>query len=183
MRMRARRARGRLRTAAVTTSVIALSAVVGLMSSSACRAGAAAPRAAARATTSTQLQAAARASLETWRQAYEVRSLEALGNLYTHDPSLVVVHQGTANFGWPSVEAMLRDRVARSSSIRLRIKDVQVETLGPDTVSALATLTREVTEGATTAVETGTLTLILWREPGAAGRWLITLEHYSYGRS
>jgi hypothetical protein len=73
--------------------------------------------------------------------------------------------------------------VARSSAIRLRIKDVQVETLGPDTVSALATLTREVTEGATTAVETGTLTLILWREPGAAGRWLITLEHYSYGRS
>ena len=179
MRMGAmlRRARAGRVAAAVTLLMLALVSAAG------CQAGTSAAPAAPRATTSKELLAAARASLETWRQAYEVRSLEALGTLYTHDPSLVVVHQGTAHFGWPSVEALLRDRVSRASSIRLRIKDVQVETLGPDAVSALATLTREVTEGATTAVETGTLTLILWREPGSAGRWLITHEHYSYGRS
>lgn len=127
-----------------------------------------------------EVVAAAKATIEQWRQAYEIRSIEALGKLYAHDVDLVVVQQGTPYLGWPSVKAMLEDRLARAEAIRMRLKDVQVISLSPDVASALATMTREQTQGATTITESGTLTLVLRQQDGA---WLITSEHYSYKRT
>ena len=126
-----------------------------------------------------EVVAAAKATIEQWRQAYEVRSVEALGRLYARDLDLVVVHEGMAYLGWSSVDAMLKDRIARASAIRIRLKDIQVVSLAPDVASAVATMTRELTEGPTTVTESGTLTLVLRKEGDG---WVITAEHYSYRR-
>jgi ketosteroid isomerase-like protein len=127
-----------------------------------------------------EVTSAARAAIEQWRQSYEVRSVEVLSELYAHDLDLVVVQEGTPYLGWSSVESLLKDRLARATAIRIRLKDMQVASLAPDVASAVATMTREITEGATTVTENGTLTLVL-RQDG--GRWVITVEHYSYKRA
>lgn len=125
--------------------------------------------------------AAAKAAVETWRQAYEVKSMEGLAKLYRHDLDLVVVQDGTAYQGWSSVEAMLSDRLARATQIHIRLKDTAVAAHGLDVATVVATMTRERTEGSTTTSESGTLTLVLERSP-SDGRWLVVLEHYSYKR-
>src|SRR5437870_5315264 len=58
--------------------------------------------------------AAARSAIESWRQAYEVRSSDALGKLYAHEVDAVVVLDGQALIGWSSIEAMLKDKLARA---------------------------------------------------------------------
>ena len=121
---------------------------------------------------------AVKAMIEQWRQAYEVRSIDALSELYARDLDLVVVQEGTTYLGWSSVEAMLKDRLVRSS-VRIRLKDVQAFALGEDHASAVATMTREASEGATTITENGTLTLVLRRQGSG---WVIQSEHYSYKR-
>jgi len=123
--------------------------------------------------------AAAKATIEQWRQAYEIRSVDALARLYARDVDLVVVQEGTTYLGWSSVEAMLKDRIARTGSIHIRLKDMQVLSLAPEVATAYATMTRELTFESTTVTENGTLTLVL-RKQGAG--WVITSEHYSYKR-
>lgn len=123
---------------------------------------------------------AARAMIEQWRQAYEVRSMSSLAPLYAHDLDVVVVQEGIALLGWSSVEAMLKDRLARAGTIRVRLKDVQVVSLAPEVAAATATMTREIGDGTTTVTESGALTLILRRVDDA--RWVIVSEHYSYKR-
>ena len=123
--------------------------------------------------------AAAKATIEQWRQAYEIRSVEALSQLYARNVDLVVVQEGTTFLGWSSVESMLKDRIARTGAIVIRLKDMQVSSLSPDVAFAFATMTRELTFEATTVTEGGTLTLVLRKHDG---KWLITSEHYSYKR-
>ena len=127
-----------------------------------------------------QVIAAAKATVEQWRQGYEVRSVEALAKLYAHDLDLVVVTEGSAVTGWTAVEAMLKAKLARAGAIRVRLTDVQVAAQGILVATVVATMTREITEGAATTTERGTLTLVL-RHDGDA--WLIALEHYSYRRA
>ena len=132
-----------------------------------------------------EVVAAAKATLEQWRQAYEVRSLDALAPLYAHDLDVVVVVEGTPLIGWSSVEAMLKDRLARAGTIHVRLKDIGVSSLGPTAASVVATMSREVTAGATTVTEAGTLTLALRHDhpaAGSGGAWVIVAEHYSYRR-
>lgn len=159
-------------------ALILASAALGL-GAAGCAGSRAAEPVAPSATTPAQVIAAAKATIEQWRQAYEVRSVDALAELYAHDVDVVVVQEGTTYLGWSSVEAMLHDRIARLTAVRIRLKDVQVISLAPGVASAVATMTRELTEGATTVTETGTLTLVLREQ---AGRWIITSEHYSYRR-
>jgi len=123
--------------------------------------------------------ASARATIEQWRQAYEVRSFEALAKLYVHDIDLVVVQDGLPIVGWTSVEDMLKDRLARSKKIVIRLKDIQVQSLGSTSATATASMTREVGDEITTVTESGALTIVLRKEADA---WLIVTEHYSYKR-
>ncbi|MBA3457372.1 MAG: nuclear transport factor 2 family protein [Deltaproteobacteria bacterium] len=155
-------------------AVLTVSVLLGGCPSSG-SAGAAGPSAA----TPKEVVAAAKATIEQWRQAYEIRSVDALSQLYARDLDLVVVQEGTTFLGWSSVEAMLKDRIARTGAIHIRLKDMQVITLAPDVASAFATMTRELTFEATTVTESGTLTLVLRKQ---GDRWLITSEHYSYKR-
>ena len=122
---------------------------------------------------------AARGAIEQWREAYEVRSVDALAKLYEQDKELVVVQDGTPHVGWDAVHAMLEDRLARAKEVHVRLEGISVRSLCPTVATALATMTREIGDGVTTATEQGALTLVLHKEGGA---WKIAAEHYSYKR-
>ena len=126
-----------------------------------------------------EVVSAARATVEQWRQGWEVKSIETLAKLYEHDLDVVLITEGAALTGWKSIEAQLKDRLARASSVHVQLKDVVVSAQSDTVASVVATMRREVTEGASTTTETGTLTLVLRREHDG---WLISLEHYSYRR-
>ena len=126
-----------------------------------------------------EVVASARATIEQWRQAYEVRSFEALAKLYAHDIDLVVVQDGVPTVGWNSVEAMLKDRLNRNKKIVIRLKDIQVSSLGATGATATAAMTREIGDEITTVTEGGALTIVLRRD---GENWLIVAEHYSYKR-
>ena len=131
------------------------------------------------AVTPKEVVSAVKATIEQWRQGYEVRSVDTLAKLYAHDLDVVVVQEGLTMIGWSSVEAYLKDRIARAGQIHIRLKDVQVISLGLEAASAIATMTRELTEGTTTVTESGTLTLVVRR---TGDGWVISSEHYSYKR-
>jgi uncharacterized protein (TIGR02246 family) len=133
----------------------------------------------ARVLTPKEVVAGARATIEQWRQAYEVRSLDALAKLYARNIDLVVVEQGMPLVGWNSVENMLKERLGRHKDVHVRLKDIQVQSLGTDAATATAAMTRELGDGTTTVTESGALTIVL-RKDGEA--WLIVSEHYSYKR-
>jgi len=126
-----------------------------------------------------EVVAAARATIEQWRQASEVRSFDALAKLYAHDLDLVVVEEGQPTIGWTSVEGMLRDRLARFKEVHIRLKDIQVQSLGETAAVATASMTREQGDGVTTITENGALTIVL-RKQGET--WVIATAHYSYKR-
>jgi ketosteroid isomerase-like protein len=121
--------------------------------------------------------AGAKGAIESWRQAYEVRSVEALEKLYPHDLDVVVVQQGVPLIGWSSVDAMIKDRLARATEIHIKLKDVHISLIAPDVAAAVATMTRDVTDGVTSVGESGTLSLVLHK---SSNTWLIAAEHYSY---
>lgn len=122
--------------------------------------------------------AAARGAIEQWRQAYEIRSLDALEHLYSHDPDIVLVVDGVTLIGWSSVDGVLKDRVARAKEIHVRLKEIHVFATSPTTAFGVATMTRELSDGVTTVTEYGALTLVFRKDPGNG--WLIVGEHYSY---
>lgn len=132
------------------------------------------------AVTPKEVVTAVKATVEQWRQGYEVRSVETLAKLYAHDVDVVVVQEGQTMIGWSSVEAYLKDRIARAGQIHIRLKDVSVVALGLEAASVTATMNRELSEGTTTVTENGTLTLVVRR---TADGWVISSEHYSYKRS
>lgn len=125
------------------------------------------------------LVAAVKGTIEQWRQAYEIRSMDALARLYAHDPGLAIVQDGALQLGWTSIEAALRAKLAGATAIHVRITDLQISALGPDAAVASATMTRESTDGMTTVTENGVLTLALRRDDPS---WVIASEHYSYKR-
>jgi len=133
----------------------------------------------ARVLTPKEVVAGARATIEQWRQAFEVRSLEALTKLYAQNIDLVVVQDGVLLVGWSSVEGMLKDRINRYKEIHVRLKDIQVQSLGTNAATATAAMTRELGDGVTTITEQGALTVVLRKDADA---WLIVSEHYSYKR-
>lgn len=126
-----------------------------------------------------EVVSAARGAIEQWRQAYEVRSFDALAKLYVHDTATVVVQNGVPLIGWTAIEAMLKDRFAHAKEIHVRLKEVSVSSLAPTAASAVATMTREISDGTTTVTEDGALTLVLKR---TGEGWQIVSEHYSYRR-
>jgi len=125
------------------------------------------------------LAAGVKGAIEQWRQAYEVRSMDALARLYSHDPGLVIVQDGVRQLGWAAIEPALRGALSRASSFRVRITELQVAALGPDAAVASGMMTRESTDGTTTVTENGVLTLALRKDDAG---WVIASEHYSYRR-
>lgn len=127
-----------------------------------------------------EVTVATRGAIEQWRQAYEIRSIDALEKLYSHDADIVLVNDGVTLIGWSSVGGMLKDRVARAKEIHIRLKEIQVTSVAPTAAFGVATMTRELSDGVTTVTEYGSLTLVFRKDPNAG--WLIVGEHYSYKR-
>ncbi|CAN5529784.1 hypothetical protein BH11MYX1_BH11MYX1_55530 [soil metagenome] len=127
-----------------------------------------------------EVTVATRGAIEQWRQAYEIRSIDALEKLYSHDPDIVLVNDGVTLIGWTSVDGMLKDRVARAKEVHIRLKEIQVTSVAPTAAFGVATMTRELGDGVTTVTEYGSLTLVFRKDPNAG--WLIVGEHYSYKR-
>lgn len=116
-------------------------------------------------------------AVEQYKQAYEVRSLEALGALYTHDLDVVSVYQGRTHQGWSQVEADLRMRLQDATKVRMVIKDLSIQALGSDVAVATAGLERSIGDDATTMTERGALTLVFRK---IDDRWMLVTEHFSY---
>lgn len=131
----------------------------------------------ARPQTPPEVLSAARGTVEQWRQAYQIKGYDALASLYAHEAQLVLVHDGRPLVGWASVEAMIKDRLARYQKIVIRLKDINVVALGATSATATATMTRELGDEVTTVTETGALTMVLRRD---GDQWVIVTEHYSY---
>ncbi len=134
----------------------------------------------ARPATPPEVVTAARGTMEQWRQAYQIKGLDVLSGLYAHDPEIVFVHDGRALVGWASVEAMIKDRLARYQKIVIRLKDINVIGLGPTGATATAVMTRELGDDVTTVTESGVLTMVLRRD---GEHWVIVTEHYSYRKA
>jgi ketosteroid isomerase-like protein len=124
------------------------------------------------------LVTAVRGTLEQWRQAYEVRSPDALAKLYSHEPTLSVVQDGTLWLGWTAFEPVLLDKL-KATAIHVRLKDVQISAIGATGAVVVATMLRERVDAATTVTENGVLTLVVRNDGG----WVIVAEHYSYKRT
>jgi ketosteroid isomerase-like protein len=120
---------------------------------------------------------AARAVLEQYRQAHEVRSVEALDPLYLAGPELVRVWQGQRTAGWDTARAELAALFNRARSVKLRVDQVAVHELGEGGVVLVADASRTVADGVTSVRVDGVLTLVLRRQDQ---RWLIVSEHFSY---
>ena len=134
----------------------------------------------ARPATPPEVLSAARGTIEQWRQAYQIKSFDGLAKLYAHEAQLVLVHEGRALIGWASVEAMIKDRLARYQKIVVRLKDINVIALGATSATATASMTRELGDDVTTVTESGALTMVLRRD---AEQWVIVTEHYSYRKA
>ncbi|MFN0250717.1 MAG: YybH family protein [Kofleriaceae bacterium] len=132
--------------------------------------------------TPAEVVTAGKATIEKWRQAYELRSADALGAMYAQDIDLVVVVEGTALLGWDAVGGMLKERLKLADKIFIRLKDTSVVSLGADAAFAYATMTREIVAagGSTSVTENGIVTFVL-RKSG--DNWVIGSEHYSYKRA
>lgn len=121
---------------------------------------------------------AARGVVEQWRQAWEVRSIDALAALYANDLDVIVVDQGRAHLGWTPVETYLSTRLGAAKEVHVKLDDLQVFALGADGAAASAAITREISDGVTAIVEQGVITWSLRAD--ADGKWRIVSEHYSY---
>jgi ketosteroid isomerase-like protein len=129
--------------------------------------------------TPAEVVAMAKATVEQWRQAYEVRSIDALDKLYAQAPDTVLVLDGIPEHGWQTIEPILRTKLAHAKQIHVRLKDLTVEAYALTVAAATATMTREIGDDVTTVTENGALTLVLRRD---ADGWKIVYEHYSYRR-
>lgn len=165
----------------------ALLLAAAALSSAACRSGGAAPEPVSPAMPAGQA-ASVRGTVEQWRQAYEVRSVEALAKLYARDQA-VIIQQGTESRGWAAIEPVLTSRLGNATQVRVRLKDVTVLPLGDAGATVIAGMTREISSGATTITEEGLLTLSLRNDAASAAgttstttssSWIIVSEHYSY---
>ena len=124
-----------------------------------------------------EVVAAGKGLVEEYRQAYEVRSVDALSGLYAHTLDVVLVHQGREWAGWTDVQSYLKGLLQHAREIHLTFSNVTVTALGDDASTAVAGVRREVSDGTTTVTTGGVLTLALRR---TGSKWLIATEHFSY---
>lgn len=122
--------------------------------------------------------AGARGAVEQWRQAWEVRSVEALGALYAHNLDVIVVDQGRSYLGWTEVETYLSTKLGAATDVHVKVDDLQIFALGDGAAAASASIVREISDGVVNNSEAGVVTMALRADPD--GTWRIVSEHYSF---
>lgn len=121
--------------------------------------------------------AAIAGAVEQYQQAYEVRSQEALAALYQQDLDLILIYQGRAHRGWTQVKDFLESRLTGATKVRINIKDLIVQELGPASAMATAKMETTIGDDATSVTEKGELSLV-FRKIG--DKWKVVAEHFSY---
>ena len=116
-------------------------------------------------------------AIEQYRQAYEVHSAEALGEMFAHDLDVISVYQGRTYQGWTQIQVEQKKRFKDATKVRMIITNLSIQSLGDDAAVATAGLERTIGDDATTVTERGSLTLVFRK---TAGRWMIATEHFSY---
>jgi uncharacterized protein (TIGR02246 family) len=115
--------------------------------------------------------------VEQYRQAYEVRSVEALGELFIRDLDVASVYQGKIHQGWSQIQADQVLRLQDATKVRVIVTDLNIQALGDEVAVATAGLERTIGDDATTTTERGALTLVFHKQDE---RWMIASEHFSY---
>lgn len=116
-------------------------------------------------------------AVEQYRQAYEVHSVDALGEIFIHNLDAVSVYQGRAHYGWSQIQADQGKRLKDVTKVRMTITDLSIQALGPDTAVASAGLERTIGDDSSTVTERGALTLVFHK---IEDRWMVAAEHFSY---
>jgi ketosteroid isomerase-like protein len=127
--------------------------------------------------TPTQVDQAVKSRIEQYRQGYEVRSLDALIPIYSKTDDLTLTVQGRTQRGWPQVQEWLGAFLGKATTVKLRMAELQVVTLGDTGALATMVMHRTYGDGVTTIDEEGTL-LLVFRRTG--DEWLIVAEAFSY---
>lgn len=127
--------------------------------------------------TPAEVVAAGSGAAEQYRQAWEVRSFDALAELYAQDLDVVVVHQGESHHGWTDVQRYLKQLLGSAAEVHMKLSEVTVTALGPAGAAVAAELRREINDGTSAVIEEGALTLALRKD---GDRWLIVSEHFSF---
>jgi len=122
--------------------------------------------------------AGARGAVEQWRQAWEVRSVEALGDVYAHNLDVIVVDQGRSYLGWTQVETYLSTKLGAATEVHVKLDDLQIFQLGDGAAAASASIVREISDGVVNNTERGVITMALRAD--SDGTWRIVSEHYSF---
>jgi ketosteroid isomerase-like protein len=127
--------------------------------------------------TPAEVVAAGSGAAEQYRQAWEVRSFDALAELYAQDLDVIVVHQGESHHGWTAVQRYLKRLLGTAAEVHMKMSEVTVTALGPAGAAVAADLRREINDGTSAVIEDGSLTLALRKD---GDRWLIVSEHFSF---
>jgi ketosteroid isomerase-like protein len=127
--------------------------------------------------TPAEVVTAVKQRVEQWRQAYEVRSVDGLAQVYSQTADLEVTNQGRTATGWPAVKDRLTGFCTTMTTSKFRLDSVNVLAIGDGGAVVTASVRRTYGDGVRTIDETGTLTLV-FRRIGA--EWRIVTEHYSY---
>jgi ketosteroid isomerase-like protein len=120
---------------------------------------------------------AATGLLEQYRQAYQVRSFDALAPLYDQTLDVAVTHQGKSYTGWSEVESHLNAVLGASAQVHITFENPSVVALGPGGAAVTTRTRREISDGVSAVVEEGLMTLAMRRD---GDRWVIVKEHFSY---
>jgi SnoaL-like domain len=112
------------------------------------------------------------AIIEQWRQAYEVRSVDALAKLYDPSEKLVYVHQGKRYNGWLAAAAVITERLAGATELHMDLRDISVRSIAGATLID-CNMTREISVSSTTVKESGVVSMVI-----IDGK--IAVEHFSF---
>ncbi|MBA2565090.1 MAG: nuclear transport factor 2 family protein [Gemmatimonadetes bacterium] len=100
------------------------------------------------------------------------------GDYFWRSPELVSVAQGTPTLGWDARDSKTRQWYGVLKTQKVRLRDVETRTLGPDVVAVMSTYDQEIgAKDGRTWKGTGIWSLIFRR---VKGEWRVVYEHYSY---
>jgi ketosteroid isomerase-like protein len=116
-------------------------------------------------------------TVEQWRQAHEVRSMEALAQVYAQVPELIYVSQGRLAVGWQATQEVIQAFFYAHTEIKITLGQLQIVALGGEGAVASGAITRRFGDGVTTIEETGGIVLVFRRVNDG---WKIVAQNYSY---
>lgn len=118
----------------------------------------------------------AKGLIEQYRQAWEVKSLDALSALYVRTVDVSLVVGGEALLGWTAIEERYKAALAASAVFKLRIEPVAVTAVDQGGVAVVAKVSRIYGDDVTKTEDRELVTFVL---TPVEGKLAILVEHRS----